>query len=456
MADARVDVGEGTYTTIRVQRARSGVVAAQPWTDDDALTSLFADETEPVTQEPVGGHDYEDDAEVLDAIAVVATAATGSEHINSLSALERQMSIYPILTDANAQFDFLATYHAGAHAQAQLDANERLTEDDRVRLRLAVSAGEHAKSALIGSMFKLVVQIAREQATRRYGRQRGLLMLEDLVQEANAALTKALATYNRKNCPTWSLYAGKTIRDTIRNKISETTELSHINVPSSWWRLQRVAVPIHAELAEQFGRDPTLEEMQAALSARGMEWAREHLTDKQKLLPEDEQDALCQAKLVKQGMDRAIKEYDKIRQLTGPTTSLNAALSDDGERTRADMLTDEDPGHLFDDVERAEARRDLMNALSSFDARERQIIMYRFGFVDDGDWHYTKLAPLFGVSPERIRQIEQKVLAKLASADFTHLASHLAPAGENDPGASSDTGTTATTRPYRPEQPRGP
>jgi len=417
----------------------------------NTLGELFSDDT-------VDEYGYADDAEVLESIAAVA--AENNPVLGSLSALERAMSAYPIL-DTAAQFDQLQHYRDGRRAQEILKAAAPMSSMDRHSLQAAVYRGENAANALLGCVFKLVVQIAREQATRRYGRSRGMVMLEDLVAEANAALTKALDTYDPAKCPTWSLYAGKTIRDTIRNKLAEKTETS-AKMPSSWWRLQRIAVPIAAELAEQLDREPTVEEMQDALHSRAMQWAGERLTDAQRQLPQPQQVAICKARLVKQGMDAAIKNYAQMRQMTAPTASLNSALSSDSDRTRGDLIADDshaDTSTFFaDDVERAEAHRDLMAALDTLGEREKQIVLYRFGFVDDSDWHYTRLAPMFGVSPERIRQIEHRVLARLQSPEFTHLAAHIydldTSAAAGPDGSSDPAGYGEPVQGSR--QPRGP
>lgn len=429
--------------------------------EEGALDALFKEDglDDPWVKTSTELETYEytsEDEEIVATIEKITVNKYGYEGLNSLSALERQMAAYPILADPDAQFDLLAIYKEGLKAQETLTTEKRLTFEHKYDLDRTVSAGKQAQTALIGSMFKLVLQIAREQATKRYGRQRGLVVLEDLVSEANAALVKALDTYNPKFCPTWSLYAGKTIRDTVRNRLSETTELSHISVPSSWWRLQRIAIPIQAELAEEYGREPTTEEMQKALTVRGMEWAKDHLTAQQLTLDEDTQRKLCHEKLVKQGMDAAIRNYEKIKQLTGPATSLNATFGDDSDKTKEDKLSYEDDDTLFDSAERIEANKDILAALAGFSEREREIIMYRFGFMDDEDWHYTKLAPKFGVSPERIRQIEQKIIDKLQSPEFTYLKAHLDPDAVDEPGFVSRNSSPVTNPKGKPAKPRGP
>ena len=95
---------------------------------------------------------------------------------------------------------------------------------------------------------------------------------------------------------------------------------------------------------------------------------------------------------------------------------------------------------VYDAVEFAELSRDLATALSTLPERERQIMLHRFGFIGDGAEKatYVKLAPMYGVSAERIRQIERNVLGKLRGPNFGYLAGHLATsvAGEADPGGA--------------------
>jgi len=425
------------------------------WSDEESelLPVQEPDEDEDPFDDGLEGQDDEGDAKIRGYLRTAT--GPGRETATALSALAQQMQAYRPLS-AQDQSDKLAEYNAGLEATARLASKGRLSPAQREKLIKQVNQGERAQSELVGSMFRLVMVISRELATERFGKERSLSMLEDLVSEANVALVEALPRYDPARCPTFAVCAGRVIRDRVRASL---TIGSALQVPSAWLRVKRIAATRVPELVMELGRTPTLEEIQEALLVRCMAWAYDHLTPEQQKLDADEREELMRAKLRKQGMLGGIERYEDVMRYTQATTSLDAPVGDEGGSTYGDFLAEPTGDEVFDAVEMDALRTDVANALAALNERERDIILHRFGWVDGESWTYAKLAPRYGVSAERVRQIEASVLSKLRGPAFSRLAGYL-PGHEDEPPAPPvrrDAGSNPHSSAHvSPQQPRGP
>lgn len=383
------------------------VSAEEEWVDDP-----FADP----------GLDDSGDEQLAELFAKANTAAAGNRHhLSALSALSAQMDGYRPLSPAE-QAERIAAYNDGLAAAARLAAGGRMSGSARDRLERAVDAGERAQTELVGSMFRLVLVIARELASNRYGRERSLDVLPDIVADANLALVEAVSKYDPGRGPAFSVYAGRVIRERVRASLGKS---GLIDIPASWLRVRRLATTLAPELTVKLGRAPSTEEMQAGLRAQCMAWAADHLTDDQQSLPEPVRVELMKAKLTKQGMLGAIERYDEVMQATQQLWNLDAPLTSDGGTTLGDVVADAGSDATFDAVELSQLRDALLAALASLPERDREIVLYRFGFADGEVWTYAKLAPRYDISAERVRQIERAVLGKLRGPGFEALSSYL-------------------------------
>jgi RNA polymerase sigma factor (sigma-70 family) len=363
------------------------------------------------------------DAELDDFITrsgVNRPVETRYENVSALTAFTKQMSVYPTLT-AEAQRERLNAYQAGMSAAATLAGKKKIRSREERRLTEIAEEGERAQIELLGSMFRLVILIARELATRRYGRENALTMLEDLVAEANLELIEALHRVNTDNVERFSAYAGKVARARIAASLNKD---AHIQVPSAWLRVNSIASTRIPELFHELGRKPTSSEVQEALLERCYQWAYEHLTSEQLKLPADERTALMRAKLVKQGMLGAIERYEEVVTLTRAALSIDAPVGEDGSSSLGDLAAMPNTGadSVYDEVERGAMAAAVAEVLSTLNERERDIILRRFGWFDGQTWTYARLAPIYGVSAERVRQIEAGVLERLRGPDFSQLS----------------------------------
>lgn len=363
--------------------------------------------------------DEEEDNERLVELVNRAHSSSGREHLSALSALSQQLSAYPPL-DPESQAERMAVYNRGVAAAQALA--QGLDGRQARAAHLAVSQGQRAQTELLGSMYRLALIICQELAAERYGRERMLDMLPDLVSEANIAVVEAIGTYDPARSPSFSLYAGRVMRDRVRMTLQKSNT---VGVAPSWLRLKRIYTVLRPEIEMKLGRTPTEAEMQDELRVVCMRWASDRLTPEQQQLPQPQRIELMTSKLKKQGMLGAIDRLSEVLSATQHTTSLDAPIGD-GEGARlGDVLAQPESDSAYDAVEHDELRRDLMAALSTLTEREQQIVLYKYGFMDGEQWTYAKLAPQFGVSAERIRQIERNVLGKLRGPTFSNLSPHL-------------------------------
>lgn len=363
-----------------------------------------------------------DDAGDAELDAMVKAAETSSSHqTTALSALSAQMGVYRPLTPAE-QTERLKLYNDGLSAAAKLATETNLSTAQQEALQASVRRGDAAQTELVGSMFRLVLIIAREQSARRFGRERAMDQLADLVADANVSVVDAIHRYDPSRGPAFNVYASRVVRDRVREAVSHS---GLEKIPSPWLRVRRLSQTLSPELALKLGRQPTVAEMQEGLMSQAMAWALDHLTPEQLALPEKTRNELAMAKLVKQGMCRAIRQYEEVMVVTQSMWNLDAPIGTDGTARLIDTVVAETSDETFDAVELTQLRETLMESLSTLPDRDREIVLYRFGFIDGDQWTYAKLAPRYSISAERVRQIERAALGKLRGPEFNAIAAFL-------------------------------
>jgi RNA polymerase sigma factor (sigma-70 family) len=236
-------------------------------------------------------------------------------------------------------------------------------------------------------------------------------LLPDLVAEANLAVVEAATQFDPSRGPGFSTYLARVVRDRVRMVL---THHAQVRVSPSWARIKRIAAVRIPTLATEIGHPPSLAEIQADLLERCLEWAADKLSPEQQKLPERARREAMLAKLRKQGMLGAIRDIEEVLTTTQSVASLDAAVGADRNMTLGEVLPGQSDDAVFDSVEQGELSARIDAALADLADRERMIIRYRFGFVDGENWKYAKIAALFDVSAERIRQIEHAVLLRLA------------------------------------------
>lgn len=368
------------------------------------------------------------DAE-LDGYVARAQTSGDSSSATALSAFVRQMAAFPRLS-AEQQQELVQYCQDGRAARAAL-ASGTLRRADLRRAQDAVTRADRAMTHLLGSTIKLVILIVRENAERRLGPQRAITAVPDLVAECMAALTKAVYDFDPARVPSFSTYAARVVRDTVRMSLSDDTMM---HVPASWARIRRIAAVRVPNLIVELGRQPTPQEVREAIYQACLEWAAEHLTPAEAATDPTRRQELMVAKLRKQGMLGAIENLDEVLATARTIGSLDLVVGDGGG-TVGDLVAAPVDAPVFDRIEREELRESIQQALAGLPEREREVIVLRFDLNRTGEtWTHRRIAERYGVTAERIRQIERNALTRLRPphGSSSGLAAFLPTASDED------------------------
>ncbi len=243
-----------------------------------------------------------------------------------------------------------------------------LTIEDENRLAARIKKGDRkAREQMIKANLRLVVKIAREYED--YG-----MPLLDLINEGNMGLMKAVERFDPAKGAKLSTYSSWWIKQSIKRALanqSKTIRLP-IHVVDKLFHMRQASVKLH----EVLGREPTDEELGDELG-------------------------LSAAKVV------------QLRTAAIRPASLEAPLGDDDSSRIADVVRDETADTPYEQLEEKTNTTMLREMVATLDPREAEILRYRFGLDGDNEKTLEDVGKKFGVTRERIRQIQNVALAKL-------------------------------------------
>ncbi len=232
---------------------------------------------------------------------------------------------------------------------------------------------KHSRDHLTSANLRLVVSIAR-----KYINQAGMGLL-DLVQEGNAGLIRAVDKFEYERGFKFSTYATWWIRQAIQRGLADQSRTIRIPVHMVE-TMGRVARAVR-ELSTQLGREPTNAEIAAALP--------------------DETPAMT------------AQRVEEIRKLGREPVSLQSPVGDEGDAELGELIPDEDAVSPLDVVSDRMRREQIDHVLNSLDGREQRVLRLRFGLDDGHARTLEEVGREFGLTRERIRQIEVQALRKL-------------------------------------------
>jgi RNA polymerase primary sigma factor len=283
----------------------------------------------------------------------------------------REIGRIPLLTAAE-EVELARRVEAGLFAEEKLGSTPDLDSQLALDLDKLVVMGRMAKRRLIEANLRLVVSVAKRYVGR------GLTML-DLVQEGNLGLIRAVEKFDYARGYKFSTYATWWIRQAMSRALADQART--IRVPVHVVELINRVVRVQRRMLQERGYEPTPEEVAAHL-------------------------------------DLAPERVSEVLRLAQEPVSLHAPVGEEDDVALGDLIEDGDAASPVESAAFLLLREHLEAVLSTLGERERKVVQLRYGLADGRPRTLEEIGRIFGVTRERIRQIESKTLNKLRDHAF--------------------------------------
>ena len=272
------------------------------------------------------------------------------------------------LLNAEQEVDLSERIEAGLYAQHLLDTEGDTMSFKRKReLKWAAADGKKAKDHLLEANLRLVVSLAKRYTGR------GMLFL-DLIQEGNLGLIRAVEKFDWKKGFKFSTYATWWIRQAITRAMADQART--IRVPVHMVEVINKLARVQRQMLQDLGREPTPDEL-----------ARE--------------------------LDMPVEKVQEVQKYGREPISLHTPLGEDGDSEFGDLIEDTDAIAPSDAVAFSLLQEQFKQVLETLSPREAGVIKMRYGLEDGQPKTLDDIGRVYGVTRERIRQIESKTMSKL-------------------------------------------
>jgi RNA polymerase primary sigma factor len=303
--------------------------------------------------------DLVEDIERPDATPLSASADSVRQYLNEIGRTE--------LLTAEQEVDLAKRYQAGLEAAVLLAQHPDMPRTQRVALQRITRQGEAAKDHMVRANLRLVVSVARKF------RGRGVDLLS-LIQEGNLGLIRGVEKFDHTKGYKFSTYATWWIRQALQRGLANTGRT--VRLPVHVHELMGKVRYAEFALLQQLGREPTEHEVAAELE-----------------LP--------------------IERLREVKVAAQDVASLDKPIGEDGDATMGELVADDSAVSPEDSATAMLSRFEVERALGALSVREREVLMLRYGLVDGEEHTLEDIGEQFGLTRERIRQIEKKTLTKL-------------------------------------------
>ncbi|WP_253829536.1 RNA polymerase sigma factor [Prauserella aidingensis] len=345
---------------------------------DATVTEEDAEEAEAESEEAPSGKkkqqtadgDFVWDEEESEALRQARKDAELTASADSVRAYLKQIGKVALL-NAEEEVELAKRIEAGLYASERMrvieEKGEKLTTQMRRDLKWIIRDGERAKSHLLEANLRLVVSLAKRYTGR------GMAFL-DLIQEGNLGLIRAVEKFDYTKGFKFSTYATWWIRQAITRAMADQART--IRIPVHMVEVINKLGRIQRELLQDLGREPTPEEL-----------AKE--------------------------MDISPEKVLEIQQYAREPISLDQTIGDEGDSQLGDFIEDSEAVVAVDAVSFTLLQDQLQSVLQTLSEREAGVVRLRFGLTDGQPRTLDEIGQVYGVTRERIRQIESKTMSKL-------------------------------------------
>jgi len=306
---------------------------------------------------------YGDDDEDLPAAQVAVAGATSDPVKDYL----KQIGKVPLL-NAEQEVELAKRIEAGLFAEEKLaETSASLRPETRLDLEWIADDGRRAKNHLLEANLRLVVSLAKRYTGR------GMLFL-DLIQEGNLGLIRAVEKFDYTKGYKFSTYATWWIRQAITRAMADQART--IRIPVHMVEVINKLARVQRQMLQDLGREPTPEELAAEL-------------------------------------DMTPEKVIEVQKYGREPISLHTPLGEDGDSEFGDLIEDSEAIQPGEAVSFTLLQEQLHSVLDTLSEREAGVVSMRFGLTDGQPKTLDEIGKVYGVTRERIRQIESKTMSKL-------------------------------------------
>jgi len=325
--------------------------------DDDEVKKPAEPETE--TSGFVLRDDDEDDAPVQQVVTAGATADPVKDYLKQIGKVA--------LLNAEQEVELAKRIEAGLFAEEKLNSGEKIDMKLKRELWWIAQDGKKAKNHLLEANLRLVVSLAKRYTGR------GMLFL-DLIQEGNLGLIRAVEKFDYTKGYKFSTYATWWIRQAITRAMADQART--IRIPVHMVEVINKLARVQRQMLQDLGREPTPEEL-----------AKE--------------------------LDMTPEKVVEVQKYGREPISLHTPLGEDGDSEFGDLIEDSEAVVPADAVSFTLLQEQLHSVLDTLSEREAGVVSMRFGLTDGQPKTLDEIGKVYGVTRERIRQIESKTMSKL-------------------------------------------